>query len=87
MDISYYLIVIEKSENNYGAYFPDFPGCITVGDTIEELKKNALEALELHLQDEVVIPFPPPIKEQTLKDIELTGNELIAWIEYKHGVH
>lgn len=29
-------IVIEKAGENYSAYSPDLPGCIAVGDTIEE---------------------------------------------------
>src|SRR5689334_17311859 len=32
-----YAIVIEKAESNYSAYVPDLPGCITTGDTIEEV--------------------------------------------------
>ena len=43
-----YLILIEKAANNYSAYLPDVPGCVTVGDTIEDVKKNMVEALTLH---------------------------------------
>ena len=27
------LVIIEKGENSYGAYSPDVPGCVAVGDT------------------------------------------------------
>ena len=34
-----YAIVIEKAEDNYGAYVPDLPGCVTTGETIEETQQ------------------------------------------------
>lgn len=30
-------------------YFPDIPGCISFGETLEEAQENAKEALELHV--------------------------------------
>jgi len=44
-----YAIVIEKGPNNFSAYVPDLPGCVTTGKTIEEIKANIREAIELHL--------------------------------------
>ena len=40
-----YAIVIEKAEGNYSTYVPDLPGCVTVGDTVEELIDNIREAV------------------------------------------
>lgn len=34
----------------YTVTFPDLPGCITEGDTIDEAYKNAVEALALYLE-------------------------------------
>jgi len=31
-------VVIEKSDQGYGAYVPDLPGVISVGDSQEEVK-------------------------------------------------
>jgi len=45
-----YAIVIEKGEGNYGAYVPDLPGCVAVGDTIEEVEREVQEAIEFHLE-------------------------------------
>ena len=57
-----YTVVIEKGPNNYSAYVPDLPGCITTGKTIEEIKANIREAIELHLeglmQDGISVPDP-----------------------------
>lgn len=43
-----YTIVIEWAEGNYSAYAPDVPGCIAVGDTVEEITRNMQEALAFH---------------------------------------
>lgn len=45
-----YLIVIQKSAHNYGAYSPDVPGCVATGATVEETISNMREALEFHLE-------------------------------------
>lgn len=52
----------DEDHKGYTVTFPDLPGCITEGDTIEEALLMAKEALELHLysmeQDNEVIPDP-----------------------------
>jgi predicted RNase H-like HicB family nuclease len=45
-----YAVVIERAGTNYSAYVPDLPGCISVGDTIEEIERNIREAITLHLE-------------------------------------
>ena len=44
------LVIIENGENLYGAYSPDVPGCVAVGDTREEVEQLMKEALQEHLQ-------------------------------------
>ena len=46
---SSYAIVIEKAENNWSAYAPDLPGCITTGQTREECEANMAEAIAGHI--------------------------------------
>jgi predicted RNase H-like HicB family nuclease len=62
-----YAVVIERGENSYGAYVPDLPGCVAVGETIEEVKSLIQEAIEFHLeglhQDGVAIPQPTSLIE------------------------
>ncbi|MCD7840094.1 MAG: type II toxin-antitoxin system HicB family antitoxin [Erysipelotrichaceae bacterium] len=57
-----YLAVLEPSTDGYGVFFPDLPGCTSLGDNIEEAQKNAQEALELHIygmeKDHEKIPVP-----------------------------
>src|SRR5207244_4348871 len=40
----------EKAPDNYSAYAPDVPGCITTGKTVEETLRLMQEALAAHLQ-------------------------------------
>ena len=62
-----YAIVIEKAENNYSAYVPDVPGCVSAGATVEETLTNIRDALQFHFdgmrEDGESIPDP-----QTLVD-------------------
>ena len=58
-----YIGVIHKDhDSDYGVSFPDFPGCITAGSTIEEAKKMAYEALVFHIEgmieDNEKLPIP-----------------------------
>jgi len=57
-----YAIVIEKGERNYSAYVPDLPGCVSVGDTLDEARAEIREAIEFHLEGmrEDGTPIPPP---------------------------
>ena len=42
-----YIVIFEWTGNNYSAYVPDLPGCISTGLTIEETEINVQEAIEL----------------------------------------
>lgn len=44
-----YAVVIESSETGFGAYVPDLPGCVAVGESIEETEDLIREAIVLHL--------------------------------------
>ncbi len=62
-----YAIVIEKSDTGYGAFVPDLPGCVAVGETIQQTEKLIKEAIEFHLEgmkdDGVEIPLPTSVAE------------------------
>jgi predicted RNase H-like HicB family nuclease len=45
-----YAVVIEKCEIGYGAYVPDLPGCVAVGETLPETEQLIQEAVEFHLE-------------------------------------
>jgi predicted RNase H-like HicB family nuclease len=46
-----YMVVIEEGENSFGAYVPDLPGCVAIGETEEEVRQLIHEAVEFHLED------------------------------------
>jgi predicted RNase H-like HicB family nuclease len=49
-EVREYTVIIERDGDGYSAHFPDLPGCFTQGDTIEEVRANAREALDLYVQ-------------------------------------
>ena len=46
-------MIIERTKSGYSAYATKFP-VFTVGRTLEELKANILEAVNLYLEDEEI---------------------------------
>ena len=69
------LVIIEKGENSFGAYSPDVPGCVAVGDTEEEVEQLIREALQEHLQMmlEENLPLPESQTEVKYMDIPLSA--------------
>ena len=57
-----YAVIIEQGETSYGAYVPDLPGCVAVGESEEEVRRLIAEAIEFHLEglreDGAAIPAP-----------------------------
>jgi predicted RNase H-like HicB family nuclease len=44
-----YAVVFEKSASSFGAYVPDLPGCVAVGESLAEAKSLISEAMKQHL--------------------------------------
>jgi len=64
----HYIALIHKdSESDYGVSFPDLPGCVTAGSTIDEARAMAVDALALHLEgmteDGEAAPEPSSLEE------------------------
>lgn len=57
-----YVVVYERSPNNWSAYVPDLPGCIATGETREETERLIREAVALHVASlrEYGEPVPEP---------------------------
>jgi predicted RNase H-like HicB family nuclease len=62
-----YLVVVEEGPSSFGAYVPDLPGCVAVGETREEVLALIREAIQFHLQgmkeDGQSIPRPSSSSE------------------------
>lgn len=59
-------IIPDTEEGGFVVSFPDLPGCLTIGDTVEEALKSADDAkrawLEAAIEDGVVINEPDDIE-------------------------
>jgi predicted RNase H-like HicB family nuclease len=57
-----YVVIVEKGETSFGAYVPDLPGCVAVGETKDEALELIREAIELHIESlrESGDAVPPP---------------------------
>ncbi|MDE2977399.1 MAG: type II toxin-antitoxin system HicB family antitoxin [Acidobacteriota bacterium] len=60
-----YVSFIHRTDASYGVSFPDFPGCVSVGDTVDEAVRLGREALAFHVEglvaDGARIPTPRSI--------------------------
>jgi predicted RNase H-like HicB family nuclease len=57
-----YTVIYEKGPTSWGAYVPDLPGVISVGNSRSEVENLIQEAIEFHLdgmRDEG-LPIPAP---------------------------
>jgi predicted RNase H-like HicB family nuclease/PHD/YefM family antitoxin component YafN of YafNO toxin-antitoxin module len=65
---SYIALLRKDADSDFGVEFPDFPGCVTAGSSLEEAARFAEEALRLHIdgmaEDGIALPAP-----STLHDI------------------
>lgn len=63
-----YAVVYERTANNYAAYLPDLPGCISTGKTWEEIKKNIREAIIFHIEDMIACGTPVPHPQMSMDE-------------------
>ena len=66
-----YLVILEEGPSSFGAYVPDLPGCVAVGDTREEVLTLIQEAIEFHLDGmkEEGLSIPRPASSSALVDV------------------
>jgi len=65
--MQYIAYLHKEKKSDYGVSFPDFPGCITAGSSLEEARAMAEEALALQiagmLDDGEELPEPSTLDE------------------------
>ena len=83
------LIECDDKVGSYGVVFPDFPGCITVGNDFQDAVRMAHEALSGHVklmqEDGEKIPKPRSLQEviktwKEWKEWEKDGNFVVTMI-------
>lgn len=64
---AYIALLRKQADSDFGVEFPDFPGCITAGVTLEDARRMAAEALLLHVEgligDGSLIPEPSDLDD------------------------
>ena len=82
-----YALIIEKGKETFAGYFPEFPGCTTMGENRAEVVKNAKEALALYLgyYKSRGDPLPDSSEAIGLELVEIADEE-IEWFDNSAGV-
>ena len=86
----YVALVHKDSDSCYGVSFPDLPGVITGGDTIEEALEEAAEVLAFAAEDwtnpDGSTGFKPPSPIEQLRNdpefLEDARDAVIAFVEF-----
>ena len=59
--MAHYIALIHKeADSDFSVSFPDFPGCVSAGSTLEEARQMSVEALALHIEGLVEDGQPVP---------------------------
>ena len=67
-----YAVVFEQAQDNWAAYVPDLPGCMTTGQTLEETETNIREAIEGHLRTLRDFGDPVPQPTSIAREVEIS---------------
>ncbi len=63
----YIALLWKEDTSDFGVSFPDFPGCVTAGSSLQEARSLAMEALQFHiegmLEDGEELPDPTALDE------------------------
>ena len=84
-----YAVVFEQTPNNYCAYVPDVPGCISTGNTWYKMLSMIHEALTFHIEmmveDGDPVPEPRMSLEDAMRDYLEPLNEELMESYLKYG--
>lgn len=65
--MNYIALIHKEKDSDFGVSFPDLPGVVTAGSTLDEARTMAVEALALHLEglqeDGEAIPEPSSLDD------------------------
>lgn len=67
-----YTVVFETGPASVGAYIPDIPGCVAVGDTVAVARELIAEAMEAHLAAMVEDGDPIPAVTSIAEQVEVS---------------
>jgi predicted RNase H-like HicB family nuclease len=86
--MAHYITIIHKDPGgDYGVSFPDFPGCISAGSTLEEARWMGVEALHFHIEgmmeDGDAIPEPSSLDQVMLDANNREGVAILVPVDLK----
>lgn len=93
--VHYIALIHKDDDSSYGVSFPDIPGVITAGDTIEEAMQEAAEVLVFAAEDWTnpdgsTVFNPPRTIDELKKDpafVEASKDAIVALVEYPARAH
>jgi len=82
---SYIGLIHKEAKSDFGVSFPDFPGVITAGTTLDDARLMAEEALALHVEgmteDGEAIPEPSTLEEVMSDPDNRTGVAILVSVK------
>jgi len=69
-----YAVIIEKADTGFGAYVPDLPGCVALGQTRTEVERLIKEAVALHISDLREHGLPVPTATSDCEYVEIDAS-------------
>ena len=85
MATRFYVGVVERGlHGTFGLYFPDLPGCVSAGDTLEGTIKGGAEALAMHIDamKDHGIPIPAAKPPEAFDADEWEGSDVHSLINF-----
>lgn len=78
---AYIALLRKEASTDFGVDFPDFPGCVTAGKTLDDARRMAVEALELHVEGmrEDGEPIPEPSSLDVIMN-DLENRDAVAFL-------
>jgi predicted RNase H-like HicB family nuclease len=61
----------EKAANNWGAFVPDLPGCVTTAPTLEDARRLIAEAIAFHIEGMRLRGYPVPEPTAVAETVEI----------------
>ncbi|HUY95873.1 MAG TPA: type II toxin-antitoxin system HicB family antitoxin [Terracidiphilus sp.] len=84
-----YMVVFERGSGNWSAFSPDVPGCGSLGDSLDEVRENMREALELYLSESAKAGEDLPVPSAKSVDFEefdpghQTKHYVVEWLSIR----
>ena len=75
-----YRVVVEQAPSNLCAFVPDLPGCVSVGDNLDEMRRMIKEAIEFHIEAMVEDgdPLPPQTSLVEMVEVDIPQQATVA---------